>query len=207
MRFAKIAAAMVAMAVCGVVNANPLYFQGSALTANLPTAVGGSFVLSNLAYTASAGQNAAVNSAVFALSMAGAPTANFTDIKGGLGASKNRLRVQNLNTLLVNVNWSGDVGATIGTSTSELNLTIVSTKNIASNVASQANIDFLIANANSITGAFFANGQGSLPDTDFELVGTLNAVPEPSTWGLLAGIGMVVGRRYLRRRNTADSKA
>jgi len=206
MRFAKIAAVMVAMAVCGVVNANPLYFQGSATTANLPTAVSGSFVLSNLAYTASTGAIAAVNSASFALSMAGSSTANFTDIKGGLGASKNRLRVQNLNTLLVNVHWAGDTNNSIGTATSELDLTIVSTKNVAANVASQANIDFLIANANSITGNFFANGQGSLPDTDFELVGTLNAVPEPSTWGLLAGIGMVVGRRYLRRRNTADSK-
>jgi len=207
MRFAKIAAAMAAMALCGVVNANPLYFEGSAQTANLLTAVDGSFVLNNLAYTASTTQNAAVNSAVFALSMAGSSTANFTDIKGGLGASKNRLRVQNLNTLVVNVNWSGDVGGTIGTSTSELNLTIASTKNVASNVASQANINFILANANAISGTFEVNGQGSLPDTDFDIVGTLNAVPEPSTWGLLAGIGMVVGRRYLRRRNTVDSKA
>ena len=207
MRISRLAVALAAMAVCGVVNANPLYFTGTAVTGNLPTPINGSFVLSNLAYTASAGQNAVVNSAAFALSMTGSPLASFTDIKGGLGASKNRVRVQNLNTLLINVNWTGDSTNTFGTATSELALTINSTQTVAANVASQANIDFLIANANSITGTFDVAGQGTLPDSTFDLAGTLNAVPEPSTWGLLAGIGMVVGRRYLRRRQVAQANA
>jgi len=207
MRISRLAVAVAAMAVCGVVNANPLYFTGAAVTGNLPTPVGGSFVLSNLAYTASAGQNAVVNSAAFALSMTGSPVASFVDIKGGLGSSKNRIRIQNLNTLLVNVNWTGDVTNNFGTATSELALTINSTKTVAANVASQANIDFLIANANSITGTFDVAGQGTLPDSTYDLAGTLNAVPEPSTWGLLAGIGMVVGRRYLRRRQVAQANA
>lgn len=207
MRSLRLAVALTVLAVCGVVNANPLFFTGTATTANLPTPVGGSFVLSNLAYTASAGQNAVVNSAAFALSMIGSPAASFVDIKGGLGSSKNRLRVQNLNTLLVNVNWTGNSTNAFGTATSELTLTINSTKTVSANVASQANIDFLIANANSITGTFDVSGQGTLPDSSFDLAGTLNSVPEPSTWGLLAGIGMVAGRRYLRRRQAVQTIA
>ena len=207
MRITSMAVALAAMAVCGVVNANPLYFTGSAVTGNLPTPVNGSFVLSNLAYTASAGQNAVVNSAAFALSMTGSPAASFVDIKGGLGSSKNRIRIQNLNTLLVNVNWTGNSTGTFGLATSELALTINSTKTVAANVASQANINFLIANANSITGTFDVSGQGTLPDSTFDLAGTLNSVPEPSTWGLLAGIGMVAGRRYLRRRQAVQTIA
>ena len=206
MRITRLAVALAAMAVCGVVNANPLYFIGAAVTGNLPTPINGNFVLSNLGYTASAGPNAVVNSAAFSLSMTGSPAASFVDIKGGLGASKNRIRVQNLNTVLVNVNWTGDSTGTLGTATSELSLTINSTQSVAANEASQANIDFLIANANSITGTFDVSGQGTLPDSAYDLAGTLNAVPEPSTWGLLAGIGMVAGRRYLRRRNVAQPK-
>jgi hypothetical protein len=139
--------------------------------------------------------------------MTGSPAASFVDIKGGLGSSKNRIRIQNLNTLLVNVNWTGDATNSFGTATSELALTINSTKTVAANVASQANIDFLIANANSITGTFDVAGQGTLPDSTYDLAGTLNAVPEPSTWGLLAGIGMVAGRRYLRRRQVVQANA
>lgn len=205
MRVSKLAVAMVAMAFCSVANANPLYFTGTATTGNLTPQLSGTFVLSNLAYTAGAGQNAVVNSATLALSMAGFSTATFVDIKGGLGASKNRIQVNSLNTLLINVNWTGDATNSIGTQTSELRMTINSTKSVAANVASQANIDFLVANAGSVTATFDVNGQGSLPDSTYDLTG-LSSVPEPSSWALLAGVGMVVGRRYLRRR-AASAKA
>lgn len=206
MRVSKLAVAMVALALCSVANANPLYFTGSATGGNFPQ-VSGTFVISNLAYTASAGQNAVVNSATFALSIAGSSTATFVDLKGGLGPAKNRVRVTTLNTVLINVNWTGDATNSIGTSTTELQLTINSSKNVAANVASQANIDFLIANATSISGFFDVTGQGSLPDSSYDLAGNLASVPEPSSWALLAGVGMVVGRRYLRRRQVAAANA
>jgi len=184
---------------CGSVSANPLYFAGQAKTANISPAVFGSFIFSNVGYTPSATANAVLNSASLALSMNGYSTVSFTDLKGGLPASKNRVRIASANTLTINANWVGDTGNAIGTSSTELVLTVVSSKTVGSLVASQANVNFLIANAVSTIATLSINGQGSLPDTDYDLTG-FSAVPEPSTWCVLAGVGAVVGRRCLKRR-------
>ncbi len=187
---------------CGSASANPLFFAGQARTANVSPVVLGSFVLSNVGYTPSATANAVLNSASLALSMNGSSTVNFTDLKGGLPAGKNRVRVASANTLTINANWVGDTGNAIGTSSTELILTVVSSQSVGSLVASQANVNFLIANAVSVIGSLSVNGQGSLPDTDYDLTG-FSAVPEPSTWCVLAGVGAVVGRRCLKRRRAA----
>jgi len=187
---------------CGSVSANPLYFAGTAKTANISPVVLGSFVFSNVGYTPSATANAVLNSAKLALSMNGYSTVNFNDLKGGLPAAKNRVRVASANTLTINANWVGDSSNSIGTSVTEIILTVVSSKTVGALVASQANVDFLIANAVSISGSLAVNGAGSLPDTDYDLA-TFSAVPEPSTWCLLAGVGAVVGRRCLKRRRGA----
>ncbi len=184
---------------CGSVSANPLYFAGQAKTANISPAVFGSFIFSNVGYTPSATANAVLNSASLALSMNGYSTVSFTDLKGGLPASKNRVRIASANTLTINANWVGDTGNAIGTSSTELVLTVVSSKTVGSLVASQANVNFLIANAVSTIATLSINGQGSLPDTDYDLTG-FSAVPEPSTWCVLVGVGAVVGRRCLKRR-------
>ena len=104
----------------------------------------------------------------------------------------------------VRVQWTpgaafSDLSTPGGFASGPLDLTLTSTTNLGLSGATQSNLDTIYAASNSLPGSVlgvFSAGGGF-----YSFTGA--AVPEPGSIALLSGLGLVFGRRVMKRRKLA----
>jgi len=102
--------------------------------------------------------------------------------------------------LFINADFlpSGSLGTNVAVL---INLVVQGTVDVSPAIASDANIGALSLAGNAVTsGTFVLNPSPSVGSTSLiNFTGTVQA-PEPGSFALLAGLGLVAGRRFLKRR-------
>jgi len=106
----------------------------------------------------------------------------------------------NNDTATLAMDFLGSSPGSVGSTVAILTSLVVNGKVDVPAVASDANIAALAALGNLVTGGSLvvAPGFGGTPSNLITLNGSI-PVPEPSSVILLTGLGLVVGRRFLRR--------
>lgn len=177
--------------------AESIYVTGVLEGASAATDAGSTWTLL-LQYTPSATAVAAITQASLVVNRVGGGTYTWSALDG---SKTNTVSVlTNKNTLRVRTNWTGDQSGLLGTNLSKLTLSIVSPTAVPTEVASAANVSYIMNTATSISGTFEFDPFAPFGDTEQILVGIPQAVPEPGTWALLAAVSGVIGRRVLRNR-------
>lgn len=201
-----LAAALVATASAQSATAGTLNFAGTTAGAD-PIFAGKGWSLA-LTYTPGAGATATITAATFLID-----TYSFSLKTSGAGNGADTITVAQIAGLnndemtLVADFEPSDPGA-YGSVIAELTGFKVQGKaDISSNVASDPNLQLLGSIGNLVTAGSFRiypngvspNASGAGTSEIITLTGAVPA-PEPGSFALLAGLGLVAGRRFLKRR-------
>jgi hypothetical protein len=194
-------AVCLAISLAGRANAAAVSFTGSTTVANSLFAAATPVTLL-LNYTPAVGLVAAVTSATFTIDGQTWSTL--------VGAANQIAIVPNgaLNDdLVIDLDFAPSVPGGFGSVLAHMNLTITGDSDLGpAPDASEANVNAII-DGNPGSGSLFLLGPevGGLVVTSFS--GTAAAVPEPGSIALLSCLGMVVGRRAWKRRQTRQTNS
>lgn len=198
--------AIMAVAVCQSANAGTLRFSGTtSIASGGPALFGGKDWSLNLTYTPGAGAVATVTAATllidvytFSLKTSGSGDAADTITVAQISGSNN-------DEMTIVADFQASVPGSYGSVIADLTgFKVQGTADISGTVASDPNLQLLGSIGNLVTaGAFriYPHGGASGVAETVTLTGSVPA-PEPGSFALLAGLGVVVARRFMKARKS-----
>lgn len=196
-----LAATIAAVAASQSASAGTLRFAGT--TAGSDPVFGGKVWSLGLTYTPGAGPTATITAATLLIG-----TESFALKTSGIGDAADTITVAqiagpNNDEMTIVADFLASAPGAYGSVIADLTGFKVKGKaDISSAVADDPNLQLLGSNGNLVTAGsfrFYPNGSGSGSADIVTLTGAVPA-PEPGSFALLAGLGLVAGRRFLKRR-------